>query len=62
MAGLPVRESVTLAGRAERARPARAFIGVVLGPWHPGGNVAVLLVREVVANSVLHSASAAPGG
>jgi hypothetical protein len=26
MAGLEVRESVTLAGRAERARAARAFV------------------------------------
>jgi len=32
MAGLAVRESVTLAGRAERARIARSFAGEVLGP------------------------------
>ena len=32
MTGMAVRESVTLAGRAERARVARAFVGAVLGP------------------------------
>jgi CubicO group peptidase (beta-lactamase class C family) len=43
MAGLVVRESVTLAGRAERARVARAFVDGVLGPGHPCGDAAVLL-------------------
>ena len=32
MAGLEIRESVTVAGRAERARVARAFVGGMLGP------------------------------
>ncbi len=35
MAGLVVREVVTLAGLAERARVARAFVAGVLGPGHP---------------------------
>jgi hypothetical protein len=35
MAGLAVRESVTLAGRAERARVARSFVGGALGPKRP---------------------------
>jgi anti-sigma regulatory factor (Ser/Thr protein kinase) len=61
MAGAGVRESVTLAGRAERARAARAFVSEVLGPGHPRGDVAVLLVSEVFGNSVRHSGSAAPG-
>jgi anti-sigma regulatory factor (Ser/Thr protein kinase) len=61
MAGLTVRESVTLAGRAERARAARSFVSVVLGPGHPCGDVAVLLVSEVFGNSVRHSGSGAPG-
>jgi anti-sigma regulatory factor (Ser/Thr protein kinase) len=61
MAGLAVRESVTLAGRAERARAARAFVSEVLGPGHPCGDVAVLLVSEVFGNSVRHSGSGAPG-
>lgn len=32
-----VRESVTMAGRAERARVARVFTAGVLGPGHPCG-------------------------
>jgi serine/threonine-protein kinase RsbW len=62
MAGLVVRESVTLAGRAERARVARAFVGGVLGPGHPCGDDAALLVSELFGNSVRHSRSGAAGG
>ena len=62
MAGTAVRESVTLAGRAERARVARAFVGGVLGPGHPCGDDAALLVSELFGNSVRHSRSAAAGG
>jgi anti-sigma regulatory factor (Ser/Thr protein kinase) len=61
MARVAVRESVTLAGRAERARAARAFVSEMLGPGHPCGDVAVLLVSEVFTNSVRHSGSGAPG-
>jgi anti-sigma regulatory factor (Ser/Thr protein kinase) len=61
MAGAAVRETVTLAGRPERTRAARAFVGAVLGPGHPCGDVAVLLVSEVFGNSVRHSGSGAPG-
>jgi hypothetical protein len=39
-----VRESVTMAGRAERARVARVFTAGVLGPGHPSGDDAALLV------------------
>jgi len=39
MAGREIRESVTVAGRAERARVARVFVGGVLGPGHPCGDV-----------------------
>jgi GDP-mannose 4,6 dehydratase len=56
-----VRESVTLAGRAERARVARAFVEAVLGPGHPCGDVAVLLVGELFGNSVRYSRSGARG-
>jgi hypothetical protein len=49
MAGLAVRETVTLAGRAERARVARAFVGGVLGPGRPCGDAAVLLVSGCLA-------------
>jgi anti-sigma regulatory factor (Ser/Thr protein kinase) len=61
MAGIAIRESVTLAGRAERARAARCFVSEVLGPGHPCRDVAVLLVSEVFGNSVRHSGSAGPG-
>jgi anti-sigma regulatory factor (Ser/Thr protein kinase) len=57
-----VRESVTLAGRAERARAARGFIGEVLGPGHPCAEAAVLLVSELFSNSLRHSQSGSPGG
>ena len=57
MAGLEIRESVTVAGRAERARVARAFVGGVLGPGHPCGDDAALLVSELFGNSVRHSRS-----
>jgi hypothetical protein len=62
MTEVAVRESVTLAGRAERARVARTFVGGVLGPGHPCGDVAVLLVSELFSYSLRHSGSAAPGG
>jgi len=55
-----VRESVTLAGRAERARVARAFVDGVLGPGHRCGDVAAPLVEELFVNSILHSGSGAP--
>jgi anti-sigma regulatory factor (Ser/Thr protein kinase) len=61
MAGRAVRETVTLAGRAERARAARSFVSEVLGPGHPCGDVAVLLVSEIFGNSVRHSGSGAAG-
>jgi anti-sigma regulatory factor (Ser/Thr protein kinase) len=59
--GLAVRESVTVAGRAERARVARAFVGGVLSPGHPCGDDAALLVSELFGNSVRHSRSGGPG-
>jgi anti-sigma regulatory factor (Ser/Thr protein kinase) len=61
MAGRVVRETVTLAGRAERARLARAFVEGVLGPGHPCGDVAALLVSELFSNSLRHSGSGVPG-
>jgi anti-sigma regulatory factor (Ser/Thr protein kinase) len=61
MGGVAVRESVTIAGLAGRARVARAFVGAVLGPGHPCGDDAALLVGELFGNSVRHSGSGAPG-
>ena len=62
MAGREIRESVTVAGRAERARVARAFVGEVLGPGHPCEDDAALLVSELFGNSVRYSRSGAAGG
>jgi hypothetical protein len=45
MARAVVRESVMVAGRAERARVARAFTAGVLGPGHPCGEDAALLAQ-----------------
>jgi anti-sigma regulatory factor (Ser/Thr protein kinase) len=56
-----VRESVTVAGRAERARVARAFTAGVLGPGHPCRDDAALLVSELFGNSIRHSGSGAAG-
>jgi anti-sigma regulatory factor (Ser/Thr protein kinase) len=61
MAGTAVRETMTLAGRAERARAARWFVSEVLGPGHPCRDDAVLLVSEIFGNSVRHSGSSGPG-
>jgi hypothetical protein len=58
MAGAAVRESATFAGWADQMREARAFIGRLLGPSHPGGDVAVTLAIEMVTNSLLHGDSA----
>src|ERR1700684_1561728 len=62
MAGRQIRESVTVAGRAERARVARAFAVGGLGPGHPCRNDAALLVTELFGNSVRHSRSGVAGG
>jgi anti-sigma regulatory factor (Ser/Thr protein kinase) len=61
MAEVAVRESVTVAGRADRTRVARAFVAEVLGAGHPCGDDAVLLVSEVFGNSVRYSGSRVPG-
>src|SRR3984957_6896573 len=61
MAGVAVRGGGALAGRPERGRAARPFVSEVLGPGHPCGNVAILLVSEIFGNSVRHSGSGAPG-
>jgi serine/threonine-protein kinase RsbW len=61
MSGATVRETVTLAGRAERARAARAFVSEVLGSGHPCRDAAILLVSEIFSNSIRHSRSGDPG-
>jgi anti-sigma regulatory factor (Ser/Thr protein kinase) len=61
MTGATVRESVKVAGLAERTRIVRSFVGAVLGPGHPCGDDAVLLVSELFANSLRHSGSGVSG-
>ncbi len=61
MARTVVRESVTIAGRAERARIARAVTVGVLGLGHPCGDDAALLVSELFGNSIRHGGSGAAG-
>jgi hypothetical protein len=60
MAGAAARESVTIAGRPERVAVARAFAAAVLGRQHPSCETAVLLLSELVTNSVRRSASRHP--
>jgi anti-sigma regulatory factor (Ser/Thr protein kinase) len=59
-AGVP--ERVTVPALPEQVRVARAFAAEVLGRSHPDADVTLLLVSELVTNSVLHSGSAVPGG
>jgi anti-sigma regulatory factor (Ser/Thr protein kinase) len=61
MARAAARESVTIAGSPERVAVARAFAAAVLGRQHPAGETVVLLLSELVTNSVRHSASGLPG-
>jgi anti-sigma regulatory factor (Ser/Thr protein kinase) len=61
MTGATVRESVKVAGLAERTRIVRLFVGAVLGPGHPCEDDAVLLASELFGNSLRHSSSALPG-
>jgi anti-sigma regulatory factor (Ser/Thr protein kinase) len=67
MAGAPVMEatvlgSLTIPGRAEHVREARAFVAKALGDLHPSLEDAVLLTSELVTNAVMHSASHCAGG
>lgn len=62
LTGTAVRAKAIIPG-CERSVPrARAFVDGVLGPGHPGGETASLLVSELVTNAVLHSESRRPGG
>jgi hypothetical protein len=57
VARVAVRESAAFAGRPDQVGEARAFVGRLLGPSHPCGDVAVLLASEMVTNSLLHGGS-----
>ena len=61
-AGTAIRASLSVPGHPDQVRDARAFTSKTLGDDHPCASVAVLLVSELVTNSVLHSDSRLPGG
>jgi len=62
MAGAAVLGSLTIPGRPEHVREARAFVAKALGELHPGIDTAVLLTSELVTNAVMHSSSRCAGG
>lgn len=51
-----------LPGSADSAAEARRLTSELLGPSHPALDTAMLLVSELVTNSVTHSRSGLPGG
>ncbi len=61
-AGTAIRASLSIPGRPEHVHAARAFTNAALGDDHPCEPVAVLLVSELVTNSILHSNSRLPPG
>jgi anti-sigma regulatory factor (Ser/Thr protein kinase) len=60
-AGMATRASLTVPGQPDQVHAARVFVGHALGAGHPCTALAVLLVSELVTNSVLHSDSRLPG-
>src|SRR5580693_2826354 len=62
MAGAAVLGSLTIPGRPEHVREARAFVAKALGELHPSRDSAVLLTSELVTNAVMHSSSRSHGG
>lgn len=60
----PVRAPLlrVLPGRPESASAARELARQVLGDANPATETAMLLVSELVTNSVMHSRSGEPGG
>jgi anti-sigma regulatory factor (Ser/Thr protein kinase) len=61
-AGGSVVGSLTIRGRPEHVREARAFVAKALGDGNPLADVAVLLTSELVTNAVVHSKSRCVGG
>lgn len=62
MAGAAVVGTLTIPGRPERVREARAFVAKALGELHPRIDTAILLTSELVTNAVMHSSSRCLGG
>ncbi len=62
MSGAAVLGGLTIPGRPEHVREARAFVAKALGELHPCLDSAVLLTSELVTNAVMHSSSRCAGG
>jgi anti-sigma regulatory factor (Ser/Thr protein kinase) len=62
LTGTAVLGKATIPGREQSVPEARAFVDGILGPAHPCGDVARLLVSELVTNAVQHTHSRRPGG
>jgi anti-sigma regulatory factor (Ser/Thr protein kinase) len=62
MSGATVLGGLTIPGRPEHVREARAFVAKALGELHPYLDSAVLLTSELVTNAVMHSSSRCAGG
>jgi len=60
--GTALLGTLTVSGRPDQVAAARAFAGKAIGEQHPCAGTAVLLVSEVVTNSVIHSNSRRDGG
>ncbi|HUZ23183.1 MAG TPA: ATP-binding protein [Streptosporangiaceae bacterium] len=60
--GTALLGTLTVSGRPDQVTAARAFAGKAIGEQHPCADTAVLLVSEVVTNSVIHSNSRRDGG
>jgi len=60
--GTAIGASLSVPGRPDQVHAARVFTSEALGGGHPCEPVAVLLVSELVTNSVVHSDSRLPGG
>jgi len=60
--GTAIGASLSVPGRPDQVHAARVFTSEALGGGHPCESVAVLLVSELVTNSVVHSNSRLPGG
>jgi anti-sigma regulatory factor (Ser/Thr protein kinase) len=61
-AGAAVLGSLTIPGRPEHVRDARAFVAKALSDLHPGIDDAVLLTSELVTNAITHTRSRSDGG
>ena len=57
----PAGDRVIVAGRPERVAVVRAFAAALLGAQHPQADTVMLLVSEMVTNSIRHSKSGRPG-